>query len=180
MLIQLKSEIADMIPPKSKTKNSIQVIPGKITAGCVLAFLMVFFGGLGFGGLGFGGADFGSPLLADDLNQEVKTKTVEFTIRFNGKGTDIELKDIEWKDGMTVLSLMTQLQKEKKLSFKHRGKGITAFLTEIGGVKNSGSGGDNWIFRVNSKLGKTSFGVVKLSAGDKINWTFGKYRPNGK
>lgn len=159
-----------MMQPKSKTKNSIQVIPGKITAGCVLACLMVFCGGL----------DFGPHLLADDLKQEVKTKTVEFTIRFNGKGTDIELKDIEWKDGMTVLSLMTQMQKEKKLSFKHRGKGITAFLTEIGGVKNSGSGGDNWIFRVNSKLGKKSFGVTKLSAGDKVNWTFGKYRPNGK
>lgn len=121
----------------------------------------------------------GSPLHADDLEQETKTKTVEFTIRFNGKAKDIELKEIEWKDGMTVLSLMTQLQKEKKLSFKHRGKGITAFLTEIGGIKNSGSGGDNWIFRVNSKLGKKSFGVTKLSAGDKINWTFGKYRPNG-
>ena len=157
-----------MIPPKLNDSN--QVVRRKIAARCVLTFLMVFFGGMNSGSL----------LLADDVRQEVKTEKVEFTIRFNGKGKDIELKEIEWKDGMTVLSLMTQLQKEKKLSFKHHGKGITAFLTEIGGVKNSGAGGDNWIFRVNSKLGKKSFGVVKLSAGDKVNWTFGKYRPNGK
>lgn len=121
-----------------------------------------------------------SILRADDLEQEVKSNTVEIAIRFNGNGEDIELKKIQWKDGMTVLSLMTQLQKEKKIRFKHHGTGITAFLTEMGGVKNSGSGGDNWIFRVNSKLGKKSFGVTKLSAGDKVNWTFGKYRPNGK
>lgn len=125
-------------------------------------------------------ADLCSNLRADDLKQEVKSDTVEIAIRFNGNGEDIDVKKIQWKDGMTVLSLMTQLQKEKKISFKHRGKGITAFLTEIGGIKNAGSGGDNWIFRVNSKLGKKSFGVTKLSAGDKVNWTFGKYRPNGK
>lgn len=157
-----------MIPPK--TNDSNQEIRRKIAPRYILMFLVVFFGGMNSGSL----------IFADDVKQEVKTEKIEFTIRFNGKGKDIELKEIEWKDGMTVLSLMTQLQKEKKLSFKHRGKGITAFLTEIGGVKNSGAGGDNWIFRVNSKLGKKSFGVVKLSAGDKVNWTFGKYRPNGK
>ncbi len=140
---------------------------------------------IGFAAMAFlltchGNTNHCSNLLADDLIQEVKSNTVEFAIRFNGSGRDIELKKIEWKDGMTVLSLMTQLQKDKKISFKHRGKGITAFLTEIGGIKNAGSGGDNWIFRGNSKLGKKSFGVTKVSAGDKVNWTFGKYRPDSK
>lgn len=144
-------------------------------SGCAAVFFLQF-----SCGIFYTDANIGSFLSADDLIQEVKTKTVELTIRFNGKSKDIELDAVQWNEGMTVLSMMTQLKKEKKLSFKHRGKGITAFLTEIGGIKNSGSGGDNWIFRVNSKLGKKSFGATKLSSGDKVNWSFGKYDPNGK
>lgn len=123
-----------------------------------------------------------------DANQD-DDQTVTLKIVFNGKSTDgnrpnktqdLEIKDIQWVEGMTILSAMTSAQKAKKVNFKYRGKGITAFLTEINQVKNEGAAGDNWIFRVNNKLGKKSFGVSKLKPGDKVIWSFGKYRPNGK
>ena len=75
------------------------------------------------------------------------------------------------------MDVMSYAKKKKVVTFVHRGSKDTAFLTAIDGVKNLGAKGDNWIFRVNKKLGKKSFAITKLKMGDSVTWTFGKYKP---
>ena len=57
------------------------------------------------------------------------------------------------------------------------GEGETMFIKSIGQVANEGPGKDNWTYRVNQKLGKTSCGISPLANEDKVEWTFGKYDP---
>ena len=109
--------------------------------------------------------------------QTDEEQTVIVEIQFGDKRENKTIPEITFTDKMTVLDAMVIAKKSEKLKFSYRGKGATAFLTEIDGVKNQGSRGDNWIFRVNGKLGKKSFGATTVRAGDKITWTFGKYKP---
>lgn len=117
------------------------------------------------------------PLESDAANVAVdEGQTVSLEIQFkDGKKKRIE--KIPYKEKMTVLDVMNYAKKNKKMNFLFRGKNDTAFLTSIDGVKNQGSRGDNWIFRVNKKLGRKSFGITQLRADDEVTWTFGKYKP---
>lgn len=117
------------------------------------------------------------PLERDAANVAVdEGHTVSLEIQFkDGKKKRIE--KIPYKEKMTVLDVMNYAKKNKKIDFLFRGKKDTAFLTSIDGVKNQGSRGDNWIFRVNKKLGRKSFGITQLGADDEVTWTFGKYKP---
>ena len=107
---------------------------------------------------------------------ESKPKSVTLTIQFDKEKKKV-IKEIPFKEKMTVMDVMVYSKEKKKITFVHSGKGELAFLKSIDGVKNKGARGDNWIFRVNGKLGKTSFGIAKLKPGDKVTWTFGKYKP---
>lgn len=74
----------------------------------------------------------------------------------------------------TVLSILEDARQIGLLSFKSRGSGETAFLESIQGLSNAGSGGDNWVYRVNDQLGDKSCGVYPVAPDDKILWSFGK------
>lgn len=117
---------------------------------------------------------FGSVIQVDPQEKKV---TIEIDF---GERAEKKTLTIPWKVGLNVLDAMNQAKQEKRLKFKYRGKGVSAFLTQIEGVKNQGAKGDNWIFRVNSKLANRSFGVILLKAGDQVNWSLGKYKPGKK
>ena len=55
------------------------------------------------------------------------------------------------------------------------GSMLTVAICAIDDVENEGKG-NNWIFRVNKKLGEESFAVTAVNAGDVILWEFGKYK----
>ena len=90
---------------------------------------------------------------------------------------EILVDDIPHREKMTVLDVLNHAKEKKKIRFVYRGKNTTAFLTSINGIKNRGAGGDNWIFRINRKLGNKSFAISTVKANDEVTWTFGKYRP---
>jgi hypothetical protein len=96
------------------------------------------------------------------------TDTVSLTVN-SGDGRPLQNTTAAWKEGMTVLDL---LQQEPRVSFQAQGTGESAFLTELNGVANQGSGGRNWTYSVNGRLADKSFGVYKLRPNDHVLWTF--------
>lgn len=99
--------------------------------------------------------------------------TVDLKINFRDR-EDIQVA-IPCSSDSTVLSIMQRAQNIGDLSFTSRSAGETAFLSAIEGVENEGGGGDNWVFRVNGKLGDRSCGVFPVSPRDEIEWRFGAY-----
>ena len=78
--------------------------------------------------------------------------------------------------GSELLDVLEAARKHPRgIRFKYRGSGKRAFLTQIDDVENEGKG-NNWIFRVNKKLGEESFAVTAVNAGDVILWEFGEYK----
>jgi len=109
--------------------------------------------------------------LADDA-----VKTVDLSIIYSAEKTTTYGK-LPWKSGMTIADALSLAEKRKPaLTYTRRGSGETAFLTQIGGVKNQGAFGPNWTYRVNGKLGNVSYALQELKPGDKVEWKFGKYK----
>jgi hypothetical protein len=113
--------------------------------------------------------------LGDEKDSASQTKKVAVVIDY-GDGVEKHFTAIEWKEGLTVLDAMRAAQSHKRgIRFEQRGSGDTALLTKIDDLANEGRG-RNWIYRVNGKLGDTSFGARKLEAGDSVLWKFEEYR----
>ena len=113
-----------------------------------------------------------SPPRADDAP---KPPTVRLIIDY-GDGVEKHFTALAWKEGMTVLDALEAAQKHPRgIKFVYRGKGATAFLTQIDELENEGRG-RNWVYRVNDELAKKSFAILTVKAGDTILWTFGEYR----
>lgn len=94
-----------------------------------------------------------------------------------GDGVQKRFTKIPWKGGMTILDAMQAAERHKRgIKYVVHGTGPTTLLTRIDDLKNEGGSGLNWIFRVNKKLGDSSFAVVKLKPGDDILWKFDEYR----
>jgi hypothetical protein len=111
---------------------------------------------------------------------EPAAKTVSLKIDFGG-GVVKQFDGIAWQKDSTVMDVMNAAKgRPQGITFKYRGSGATAFLTQIDDAKNEGGGADrkNWFFRVNGKLAEDSFGVHKLKPADAVLWTFGQYKPN--
>jgi hypothetical protein len=70
---------------------------------------------------------------------------------------------------MTVRGLLTSAS---LVGFGQTGRGQSAFLTEISGVKNEGAGGRNWMYSVNGLRGDRSFEAYELQPGDHVLWSF--------
>ena len=67
-------------------------------------------------------------------------------------------------------------QKNGELDFESTGREADKkFVTSIGGVDNLVAAGDNWVYRVNGKLGDKSSGLYPVEPGDELLWVFGKY-----
>ena len=104
-----------------------------------------------------------------------KTRTAKLTIDY-GDGVQMHFTSLDWREGMTVLDLLKAAKRHRRgITFRYRGSDSIALLTKIDDLENQGGRGDNWIYRVNGKLGKQSFAVKKLSSSDHVLWKFGKY-----
>ncbi len=78
---------------------------------------------------------------------------------------------------MTVAKAMSYAAAHRHgIQYEVRGQGATALLWQIDDLKNQGGTGLNWIYRVNGKLGKTSFAVAALEPGDVVLWKFDEYK----
>lgn len=106
-------------------------------------------------------------------------ETVSLEIKFGDDREPLHFKGVVWKEGMTVFDVMQAAQEQDaEFKFKYRGKGETLFVTEIADQPNEGAGGKNWVFFVDDQLGKRSCGAVQVAAGQRVQWRFGKDRPN--
>ncbi len=107
---------------------------------------------------------------------QAPSKTVTLVIDFGDKESTKRYDKISWREKMTVIDAMNAAKKaDKSLTFESRGSGRTTFVTKIGSLKNQGSNGNNWLFRVNKKLGDRSAAIYRIRAGDIIRWEFGEY-----
>ena len=101
----------------------------------------------------------------------------DLVIRFNGKAEDREFQ-VPCPPSSTVLTVMRSVP-NGSLEFEMIGAdNATAFIVSIGGVENEKNLGDNWVYRVNGKLGDKSSGLFPVQPGDSIVWSFGKYEPS--
>ncbi len=115
---------------------------------------------------------FSTPCSADDPDAEYVRLVVDF-----GDGVEKHFTQLDWRDKMTVFDAMQSARQHPRgISFVHRGKGATLLLTQIDDVKNQGSSGKNWIYRVNSKVGDRSIAIYPVKSGDTILWKFETYR----
>jgi hypothetical protein len=101
-------------------------------------------------------------------------QTVSLTIKFS-EDQEKEFTEIRWSEEMTVLDALKAADAlPEGIDFVSRGKGATAFVTSIDGIKNKGAFGSNWVFQVNGEKADKGCGVYKLGAGDKVLWKYAK------
>ncbi len=120
------------------------------------------------------GKDSGQTSVIEQPDPSSEKETVELTISFNGRQKDKQIM-VEITSACSVLSVLQTAQQENAIRFESRGAGETAFVTSFDGVENEQGSGDNWVYRVNRKLGNKSAGLFEINPGDKLDWTFGKY-----
>ena len=106
------------------------------------------------------------------------TGTVQLEIEFNSERKNINVA-VPCSVDSTVFTILQRAHNMGDLKFDSMGlTDDMKFVTSIGGVDNLNEQGDNWVFRVNGKLGDKSAGVYPVKPGDQIQWAFGKYDEN--
>jgi hypothetical protein len=109
-----------------------------------------------------------------DAQADESPQTAVLVIDY-GDGVQKHFLDVACKGGMTVLDVLEAAKRHPRgIQFVYRGKGATAFLTQIDDLKNEGRG-KNWIFHVNGQLADRGFAVFPIKPADKVLWKFGKY-----
>lgn len=111
---------------------------------------------------------------SDEDAGEKKEKTVKLAIDF-GDGTERVYDSLPWSEGVTVLTAMDKAKAEAEpVTYGLSGSGDAAFVNEINGVKNegTGSGKKNWLFWVNGKFADRSAAVYKIQPADEVVWKF--------
>lgn len=118
-------------------------------------------------------------LLSDEENEAGKgpaAKEVMVTVDY-GDGAQKRFPKIPWKKNMTAFdATMWAAKHPRGVAIERQGKGSFTLVTKIDDLKNGGAAKKNWIFRVNDELGDKSCGVFSLQAGDRVLWSFEKYR----
>lgn len=98
--------------------------------------------------------------------------TVALEIDF-GNGAKKQFAALPWRAGMTVADLMGQASKFRPgIEFDQHGEGAGGLLTAIDGLKNEGSNGRNWRYRVDDRYGEVSFCLKSIEPGMRVLWEF--------
>jgi hypothetical protein len=119
-----------------------------------------------------------SPSENAKLDHSSAAGTVELEIEFNSDRKSIKV-DVPCSADSTVFTILQRAQKMGDLKFDATGLADDMkFVTSIGGVDNLAAAGDNWVYRVNEKLGDKSSGIYPVEPGDHVHWAFGKYKEN--
>ncbi len=109
-----------------------------------------------------------------------KSATIRLVLDY-GDGVQTHFTALPWREGMTVLDALAAASKHPHgVTFKQRGSGGGALITQIGDVANEGGGREskNWLFYVNDKQATESAGKSNLAAGDVALWRFQVYDYN--
>jgi Domain of unknown function (DUF4430) len=110
------------------------------------------------------------------------TKTVEMVVDY-GDGVQIHYTALPLREKMTAFDAVTAASAHPHgVKFVWRGAGATAFVTQIGDVKNEGGGAKsrNWLFSIDGKESEVGVGDAVLKPGDVVLWRFGVLDNNGK
>ena len=100
---------------------------------------------------------------------------VQLEIKFNSDRDNIKI-DVPCGSNSTVFTILERAGKNGELDFESTGRAADKkFVTSIGGVDNLVAAGDNWVYRVNGKLGDKSAGLYRVEPGDEVLWVFAKY-----
>ena len=100
--------------------------------------------------------------------------TVQLVIDFDGRRENVSV-DVPCSVNSTVFQVLERARNMADLEFYNSGTGETTFVRSIDGIENEGAEGENWIFRVNGKLGDKSCGVFPVQPGDRVEWALGDY-----
>ncbi len=114
------------------------------------------------------GAGSGATSPQDRVADVVRVRVVK------NAGSEAMEGEVEWTPGMTVFDVLDGFS--PSLAVSSTGQGESLFVKSIAGQENLGSAGDNWVFRVNGQLGDRSCGIIAVSPGDEVVWSFGKYQ----
>ncbi len=128
----------------------------------------------GFDGSSLGGTSPGcsSALAAAD---EARPLSVELVVDF-GDGAEVHLKGLPYRSGMTALDAVEAANAHPHgVKFKLRGSGATAFVIQVGDLKNEGAGAKsrNWIYTVDGEQPDVGIGSFELKPGGVVLWKFG-------
>lgn len=103
------------------------------------------------------------------------TGTVQLAIEFNSDRENINL-NVPCDADSTVFTILELARNAGDLEFESTGRDDEfRFVTSIAGVDNLAAAGDNWVYRVNGKLGDKSAALYPVNSGDQVLWVFGKY-----
>lgn len=99
-------------------------------------------------------------------------ETVALEIDF-GNGAKRVFDALPSKPDMTVADVMqAATQFAPHITYSQLGEGAGGFLTELEGVKNEGANGRNWQYEVAGTPGTMSFCLARVTAGERVRWTF--------
>lgn len=99
---------------------------------------------------------------------------VSLTVDY-GDGVELRFRQLPYRAKMTALDALAAAGKHPRgLKFVQRGRGATAIITEIDGLKNDPAG-KNWLFSLNGKTAEVGVGALELQAGDTVLWEFKAY-----
>jgi len=107
------------------------------------------------------------PTPSNIILSENNTKTDKIILEVNDKKYESETKG-----QISVYDFMSQLQKERKITFKEKYyTGMGEFIEEINGIKN---GDKNWIYYVNGKKAEIGISNYQIKTGDVVSWKYEK------
>jgi hypothetical protein len=101
-------------------------------------------------------------------------QTIRMVIDY-GDGAEVHLTALPYRAEMTVLDALEAAGAHPHgVKFKWRGSGETAFVTQVGDVKNEGGGqGRNWTYFVDGHEPNVGVGTLRLKPGSVVLWKFG-------
>ncbi len=92
-----------------------------------------------------------------------------------GDGVEKHFTTLTHTAGVTALdALLAAKAHARGIKLAYTGKGPTAFITEIEGLKNEGAGKGkkNWQFFINDAFATEGAGAAPLKPGDTIRWVY--------
>jgi len=112
-----------------------------------------------------------APTSVDGASDSVARRPVALEVDFGNGRTAIAFA--AWREGMTALDVLTGAETYKPLKIECRGKGDTAFVEAIDGVRNGTDRSQrNWLVKINGKLCRESAGVTPVNPGDRVLWEY--------